>query len=139
MFFGWPVSLVGAAAAVVLLGVVPNRRVSVWSEKHQSTGSASLKLVGGGTWFSKWWPIGATWPFLSLEQYPWGIRIGLNFRWVSWYLPTTDLSWSEILVARRTRSTVRFIPRSAPGQWVSFGPIDPRLISVLKDAGVSLE
>jgi hypothetical protein len=37
---------------------------------------ATLSIVGGGTWFTMWWPIGATWPLVRLDLFSWGMRIG---------------------------------------------------------------
>ena len=140
MPYNWPLSVVGAVAAIILGIVVPRHRVLAWSERLPSNEEASLSFVGGGTWFTKWWPITATWPLVRLEQYTWGLRVGPNFHWIAWYLPTTDMKWLEIRVVRQSKSMIRLAINSAPGQWVSFGPhIDPRLISVLRENGVSLD
>ena len=135
----WVLSVVGALAAVVLFLAIPRWLGHSPSEAAVTGESPALSLVGGGTWFGRWWPLGATWPFVRLDQYSWGIRIGPNLRWMGWLLPTTDLPWSEILFVRRTTMTLRFTRRSTPSRWVSFGPgIDGRLISTLQEHGVEI-
>lgn len=137
MSHGWVMPLLGALAAAVLFLVVPRRRAAAMSERSMPDEPSAVSLVGGGTWFTMWWPLGATWPFVRLEQFSWGVRIGPNLRWTGWLFPTTDLPWSEILLARTTSTTIRFTTRSAPHRWVSFGPnSDPRLIDALRQNGV---
>jgi len=137
--FPWT-SVVGAVAAVIVFIVIPRRRVSAWSKRSQLSEESCFTLRGGGVWFSRWWPIGASMPLVRLEQFSWGLRVGPSFNWISWYVPTTDLRWSEILVARRTGKQIRFLCRTAPGQWVSFGPLnDTRLVSILNEKGVTVD
>jgi len=101
---------------------------------------ATLSIIGGGTWFTMWWPISATWPLVRLDLFSWGVRIGPNLPAVAWLLPTTNLRWSEILVVRRTRATLRFTSKVAPNHWVSFGPkVDQRLVEALKQHGVNYQ
>ena len=117
------------------------RRATSRVEHLESSEKAALSVVGGGGWFTMWWPWGATWPFVRLDQLSWGIRVGPNYRWLGWLLLTTDMTWTEILIARRTRFTIRFTPRSAPRHWVSFGylgySVDPRLAAALREHGVT--
>jgi hypothetical protein len=128
-------SWAGAAAAVVLLWIFPLSRSS-----HHSTAQAVderplVVSVGGAIWFAKWWPINATWPFVRLELYSWGVRIGPNYGLK--ILPTTDLQWSDILSVRQRATSIRFRRSDRPGYWVSFGPkVDPRLIAALHQNGV---
>jgi hypothetical protein len=137
--FGWGLSVIGAAAAIVLLLIVPRRRASKWSSGGSSTDSAELTVVGAGTWFTGWWPIGASWPFVRLEVFHWGIRLGPNFPWLSWLLPTTDLRWTEISGARRKWGALRCSVKSAPGQWFSFSPSrDDRLDAAFRQHGVPI-
>lgn len=136
----WAVSVVGAIAAVVLLLLVPRRRAAAWSERSLATAPAACSFVGGGTWFTMWWPISGTWPLVRLDQFGWGVRVGPNYRWMAWFLPTTDMRWAEILLARRTRMTIRFTTRASPKHWVSFGYLgyspDPRLVLAIQQNGV---
>ena len=135
----WVLSALGAGAGIVLFLLVPRRRATSPLVGVAPDERPSLTIVGGGTWFTMWWPLGATWPLVRLDQYSWGIRIGPNFPWLGWLLPTTDLPWSEILLARRARRTltIRFTRKATPRHWVSFRPgVDPRLVAVLRDNGV---
>ena len=86
-----------------------------------------------------WFPWGATWPLVRLDQFEWGIRIGPNLRWLAWTLPTTDMRWSDIVQVRRTMTTIRFTRQGVAG-WVSFGYLgyepNPSLLSALQDHGI---
>ena len=136
----WAISIVGAIAAIVLLLWIPRRRVARWSKRTDNDEPVAISLVGGGTWFTMWWPLGATWPLVRLDQFSWGIRVGPNVRLMAWIIPTTDMRWAEILTVRRTRTTLRFTTRSAPNHWLSFGPgVDPRLVSAIVDHGVNYQ
>jgi hypothetical protein len=140
MFLGWPLTVVGIALCLAIGFVIPRRKIARWSQPIGIREIPEFSIVGGGIWFPKWWPIGATWPLARLEQYSWGVRVGPNVRWAAWYLPTTDLRWDDILTAHRRTSTIRFTSKSALGQWVSFGPrVDDRLIVALKSNGVAVE
>ena len=140
MTHSWVLSLLGVPAGLVLFVLIPRRRAATPSVGEPTDEQPSLSLVGGGTWFTMWWPLGASWPFVRLDQFSWGVRIRPNGPWFRWMLPTTDLPWSEILLARSTRRTIRFIRRATPSYWVSFGPsVDPRLIIALREHGVSVQ
>lgn len=74
---------------------------------------------------------------------PLGVRIGLSVPWIAWAVPTTDLSWREILWVRPSgnpvQSKIEFRAKSPSKGWVQFtlGPlgraeIDANLISALR-------
>ena len=107
MEHGWAILIagVGAFVAIVLLQWLPRRRVATRSKRSVIDDPPIISLVGGGSWFTMWWPLGATWPFVRLDQFSWGIRIGPNLRLMSFLVPTTDMRWAEMLVVRRTRMT----------------------------------
>ena len=130
-------SVSGAVVAFILLLGIPRTAATFRIAEVPSDEEPAQSFVGGGRWFGPgFWPVCATWPLTRLEQFGWGIRVGPNFRWIGWVVPTTELRWSEILVARRVRTGIRFNLRSDPRRRVSFGPsIDHRLITVLRHNG----
>jgi hypothetical protein len=134
-------SVSGAVVAFILLLGIPRRAATSRIAEVPSDEEPAQSFVGGGRWFGPgFWPVSATWPLVRLDEFGWGIRVGPNFRWIAWVVPTTELRWSEIVVARRLRSGIRFILRSDPRRRVSFGPsIDHRLITVLQQNGVEFE
>ena len=137
----WLLRIVGAIAALLVVVVVIRRRASR-VESGLLEGTAVASSVGGGTWFAWSFPWGATWPLVRLDQFTWGIRIGPNFRWIAWAMPTTDMKWSDILRVKRTTTTIRFTRKNAPG-WVSFGFLGyqppPLLVAALEEHGITYE
>lgn len=135
-------SVLGAIVAVVLFLVVPKRAATLRAvEKTSADEEPTWSLVGGGSWFGpRSWPISATWPLVRLDYFSWGIRVGPNMSWVAWAVPTTEMAWSEILVARRTGQGVRFTLKSNRRRTVRFAPVsDERLMSALRTNGVEVE
>jgi hypothetical protein len=138
---------VGAAAAIILLGVVPKRLATSGAVGIHPDEPPQFSVVGGATWFTTWWPIGATWPLAQLDIYPWGLRIGPHFRWLKWALPTTELQWDQILRARLGFFGIRLKWRSSPPRWIAFGGgygpflpgVDPQVVVALREAGVEVE
>jgi hypothetical protein len=136
-----PLCVLGAIAAVILFVVVPRRAATNRTVETSSDEEPTWRLVGGGSWFGpRSWPMRATWPFVRLDKFSWGIRVGPSMSWMAWAVPTTEMKWSEILVAPRTGRVVGFTLRSNPRRTVKFGPpLDERLISALRTNGVQVE
>jgi hypothetical protein len=134
-------SVLGAGAGVVVFLVVPRRAATFLIGEVASRDEPERSLVGAGTWIGpRFWPMSATWPLIRLEQFAWGIRVGPNFRWIAWAVPTTELRWSDISVAHRIRHSIRFCLRSDPRRRVTFGPAsDTGLIAALQRNGVPVE
>ena len=102
-----------------------------------------ISLVGAGSWSTALVPFTSTWPLVRLDQFAWGIRVGPN-PWFMSFMPTsmppTDMPWEDMLIVRRTRTTLRFTTKSAPDRWVSFRPgDDPRLIAAIVQHGVNYQ
>src|ERR1700722_11893902 len=114
-------STLGAIAAIILLLLVPRRLATSRNVEAQAEEPPALTVVGGATWLTTWWPIGATWPLAKLDVYSWGLRIGPRFRWLNWALPTTELLWNQILRARLTLFGIRLTWHSSPSRWILFG------------------
>jgi hypothetical protein len=57
-------------------------------------------------------------------------------------MPTTDITWGDILRVRRTTMTIRFIRRGVRG-WVSFGFLGyvpaAELLAALQEHGIPYE
>ena len=145
MAMQYVLSTVGVIVAVVLFGVARRRATS--TRTGTTTGEPpELSVVGGATWLTTWWPIGATWPLARLEIYSWGLRIGPNVRWLGWALPTTELRWNGILRARLSVFGIWLKWSSTPSKWIlfgggrgMFGGFDPRVVIALREAGVVVE
>jgi hypothetical protein len=100
-------------------------------------------FVGNGVWWGRPWYSGATWPFVRLDVYPTGIRIGPNFRVIGWLHPTTEFAWSEILWSRVKGGRIEFKGRPDKG-WVEFNQqlrFTPgaynELVSTMREHGIS--
>jgi len=137
----WLLRILGASAALVLVAFAIRRGTSR-AETGLPEGGAVSTSVGGGTWFTSPLPWGVTWPLVRLDQFAWGIRVGPNFRWIAWAMPTTDMTWSDIVRVRRTTTTIRFTRKEARG-WVSFGFLGyapaPVLLAALQEHGIPCE
>lgn len=137
----WELDVLGAIAAVILLLIVPRRRArSTAHAADQPDQAPVLTRVGGGSWVTHWWPIRGTWPLVQLDVFRWGIRMGPHYRWISWFLPTTELAWTEIVAARRLRRGLRIKGGSAPSKQLTFASstqrLDPELDDLLRSFGV---
>jgi len=66
--------------------------------------------------------------------------MGPHYRWISWFLPTTELAWTEIVAARRLRRGLRIKGGSAPSKQLTFASstqrLDPELDDLLRSFGV---
>ena len=135
-------NFLGALAALVLLLLVPRRRATRLLAHTAGEGEPQLRLAGGACWFGAWpWPIGATWPLVSLEVFTWGLWIGPNFPWMCWTLPTTELSWSDIRSVRRTKTGLRLKLEDSRYGNISFsqgfGPgVAPSVVALIRSHGV---
>lgn len=145
----WPLIVLracGGIAGLVFFLWLPRRSlqrpVGVVSDEEPE-----LRLVGGSYWLSPWrWPLGASWPLVTLETFTWGLRIAPRFRFLGWLLPTTELSWGEIATATVTRgySGIRFKVRGRPAALIRFrqgwtGGIDGRVLALLRSQGVHVD
>src|SRR5450631_2884780 len=113
-------------------------RCAVQSRQTKRSAKGDLpifSLVGGGSWSTAFVPFTTTWPLVRLDQFAWGVRVGPNPSFMSFmptFMPTTEMRWEEMLIVRRSRTTLRFTTRSAPDAWVSFRPgDDARLIAAI--------
>jgi len=140
--------IIGALAALVVFLVVPRRLAASRAASAIANEQPLLIVVGGGYWMGPWWwPVGASWPFVRLEVFAWGVRVGPNFRWVTWAIPTTELTWSEIASAKRTRTFVRLTRRSLARAYIYFGSgygglwksDNSSLVSALRAFGVDVQ
>jgi hypothetical protein len=129
------VSIVGAAAGVILLLVLPRRRSMATVVGVHPTEVPPLNVVGGGVWTEAWWPMSATWPLVRLEGFSWGIRIGPSTQALHWLIPTTEIAWQDIERARRLRMGIAFRRKSSSWGSVRFtnsGGVPPALVSALR-------
>lgn len=130
-------SVCGVLVAIVLLLLIPRARAAHRIDE-KPVDTPRLAIIGGGFWMHSYWPVNATWPFVRLELFSWGVRLGPSWRGMEWLLPTTELAWTDIRSATRTTFGVRFRRVDRPG-WVtfsSFGGIDPELWNELQAHGV---
>jgi hypothetical protein len=127
-------SVLGVIVVFILLVAVPRRAATSLVVEASSDEEPTWRLVGSGSWWGPWyWPLRTSWPLVRLEIFSWGVRVGPNMSWMAWAVPTTEMTWPEMLVARRTRAGVRFRPRSNPRRSVRFWPVsDERLMLVLR-------
>jgi hypothetical protein len=130
-------SVVGAIAAIVVLLLIP-RSIAAHRLEERPVDAPVLSMTGGGFWMHTYWPVNATWPFVRLELFSWGIRLGPSSAILNWLLPTTELTWADIQSAKRLTFGVRF-RRVGTWGWVSFsrfGGLDPELWRQLDVHGV---
>lgn len=115
-------SILGAMAAIVLFVYLPRRISTARLGQGEPTDVPEVTFVGGGTWATKWWPMSATWPLVRFEVFDWGIRIGPNYRWISWFVPVTEVRWEDIESATTSRIWGVKVRTHLPIHWVSFTP-----------------
>jgi hypothetical protein len=141
-------SIVGALLAIVLLLYLPRRQAMARVADADRSQVSEAQFVGGGAWSCKWWPVGATWPLVRIEVFPWGVRIGPNYRWISWFLPVTEFRWEEVESARISSfwGLKVQIRRPSPS-WIAFtsnrglslARTDSGLVSAFRQHGIDVE
>jgi hypothetical protein len=128
------------------LGYLP-RRVATVRVAGVEGGEPSVSFVGGGLGRKTWGPIGATWPLVRLEVRDWGIRVGPNYAWIAWLLPTSEFRWADISDARRMHWGIRIRARSSPKGSIAFnsnvvgtrGTVADQLVAEFRAHGVEVE
>jgi hypothetical protein len=129
----------GAVAVLILLGVLLRHVSTALVPEGRSQEVPVISTVGGGWWFG--WPMRATWPFVRLEDFSWGVRISASTKFMRWSLPVTELRWADIEWAKIvTGRRVRFRRRSSGWGsvlfFVSWGSLPPQLLPTLRASGV---
>ena len=132
-------NLLEVVVGVAIFLIIPIRRSTLRSKGAVADEPPTLTIKGGAFWFARWWPMRATWPFVRLDLYSWGVRIGPNYRWTSLLMPTTEMSWPDISVVQKKLSSLRFTSSVTPKYWVTFSPgTDPQLIGALTENGINI-
>lgn len=101
-----------------------------------------FQVIGGASWYGRRWPLSASFPFVRLELFEWGIRIGPARRTLAFLLPTTELEWSEVKAVKRTRAGVRitpYVPHHGRIWFGNFNGLSDVFFSALISHGVDLE
>jgi hypothetical protein len=141
-------SIVGALLAIVLLLYLPRRQAMARVSVADAGQAPEAKFVGGGAWACKWWPVGATWPLVRLEAFEWGVRLGPNYRWISWFLPVTEVRWEDVQSAKISGFWGLKIQVSLPSpRWLVFtsnrglslARIDQDVVTTFREQGIEVE
>ena len=97
---------------LALMAVVPYFLALHRSSRADYTTAPQFTVIGSGaTWSSgRWWPFWISGPFVKLDIYNWGLRIGgSDSRWLGWIVPRVELAWSELDYVERRPTGLRLV------------------------------
>jgi hypothetical protein len=130
--------VIGAGMTVVFVLIMRNRSRTMTQTIPDASGDQpQLTMIGAGTWvYFSFFPVGASTPFVRVDLFRWGMRIGPRWRWLP--VPTWDIPWSDIRYVSRTITGIRVWRNGAEG-WVTFkrlSGVPPSLFVRLREYGV---
>jgi hypothetical protein len=111
-------SAVGVIALVggILTAFFLLRTLATNKEPSVAVAAPAATITGQGSWFGKWWLVsmhGPGWCPVRLDLFDAGVRIGPSAKCWAWFVPTTDLRWSDIKFVTKEDWRLSFVGRNS--------------------------
>jgi|SRR5271165_6793076 len=119
--------LVAAIVVVAWLVFVQVPRLQ-WSLKSSPAGAEAdtpvLAATGGAVWL--WYVFGgrATWPFVRIEIYEWGLRITPKHFVMRWYIPSAEVPFDRLSPSEPAAPESSFVPLTGRADLSASGHMD---------------